>query len=590
MPKKKHTRKQPRPHHPPGGRAGRPAPAASGEPELILDVRGMLAVSHPLDLLAYASSMVAALDPGLQDPFTRAQDDQRAGGPDLRHLVETFTEARAVETTALLIVLAELLDDEVLVRRIRRELALRDDALPPWLSDLGPLTPARAMEMGHVLGDGDSIALEMRTGTDAPLTMMVYIDHNLGTVVKDAFVVPAPVGALIDQFLDAAGGDPDTHVRGLDLADARVRIGEAVEVGAVTYPPFETETWPAARPLVEWALGHLPEGGTGYRRPEWSEEDRAALTARFFDSSEGRGHDAEDRHLFASLLWFGCDYGPGDPLRWSPTAVEILLSDWLPRKVMADAGFLARAPDLLRSFIRFSHAERGIREALTAETLAAVDRWEPEYQQAVRSPRPQGPAALLAAMGVLDDGNSVDDETVDADRAMRAILREAVGGAEALDALDAEPLPDEELDLSAVPPDVHERVTEIAEHIDACCGALLDGEYRTACRRLLADVAAADPQVFRRRARSDTAAAAVVWLVARANERLRAQAGGLTATALGRWFGVADPAQRASTMRRALGLPQARAHSAALGSPRYLVSGRRLRIIEWRERFESPGS
>ena len=36
------------------------------------------------------------------------------------------------------------------------------------------------------------------------------------------------------------------------------------------------------------------------------------------------------------------------------------------------------------------------------ETLAAVEELEPEYQETIRSPRLQGPAALLAAAGVLD--------------------------------------------------------------------------------------------------------------------------------------------------------------------------------------------
>jgi hypothetical protein len=27
-----------------------------------------------------------------------------------------------------------------------------------------------------------------------------------------------------------------------------------------------------------------------------------------------------------------CDYGDGDPLRWSPTVVEMFLLDFLPRK------------------------------------------------------------------------------------------------------------------------------------------------------------------------------------------------------------------------------------------------------------------
>ena len=69
--------------------------------------------------------------------------------------------------------------------------------------------------------------------------------------------------------------------------------------------------------------------------------------------------------------------------------MEILLADWIPRKIIASPGQLSKAPALLRAFIRFCHAEREIRAALTDETLAAVDEWEPEYQRVIRSPRPQ---------------------------------------------------------------------------------------------------------------------------------------------------------------------------------------------------------
>jgi hypothetical protein len=182
------------------------------------------------------------------------------------------------------------------------------------------------------------------------------------------------------------------EARDLDAADARARITEAIKLGAISFPPCESDSWPACRPLVEWLTAMLPEGGSGYQRPEW---DDAALAERFLAAPSGAGFDDPDhRGLLDSLLWFGTGYGPGDPLRWSPTAVEILLVDWIPRKIVAEADYLAKAPDVLRAFIRFCHRERGIRAELTTQTLAAVDEYEPGYQKLIRSPRPQGPAAM----------------------------------------------------------------------------------------------------------------------------------------------------------------------------------------------------
>lgn len=509
-------------------------------------------------------------------------------------LAGSFIEVRRLETTALLTVLAEMAGDEPVAQRIRRELAARDDRLPVWLKRLSPVTVEHALVMSHVLGDGDNVVLAARTGAGHHLTVVAYIDHNLGTVVKDGFVIHEPMDRAIASFRAAADEDPDVVFGELGLADARARITEAIELGAVTFPPFETDTWPAARPFVEWVVRQLPEGGSGYERPEWSEEDRRTLTEAFFASGFPPSHQEGDRDLFGTLMWFGCDCGPGDPLRWSPVAVEILLTDWLPRKVLADAEFLGRAPDLLRGLIRFSHAQRGIRPSLTAETLAAVDRWEPAYRQAIHTPRPQGPAALLAAMGVLDKEDSdaplwILDDIPSYEEQMLELLRETVGQVAPRD-LDAAPLPDDPLDLSEVAEDVHGNVAGLAHLVDACCGELLDVEYRTACRRLLRDVAAAEPGIFRRRGRAETAAAAIVWIVVKANHSFSQREGGLTAKALGEWFGTAgSPGQPAPMLLQAIGAPGPRYSDMRLGTPRYLVADRRRWIIEMRDRYERRG-
>lgn len=123
--------------------------------------------------------------------------------PGLRELVDSFLDIRLPETGALLTVLAELVPDDVLARRIRRALEARDDALPDWLTGLASLTVVRAVETGHVLGDGGNIALDVRTGTGAPLGVMVYVGHNLGTVVKDKKSPRAGNGhRVLDRLFD----------------------------------------------------------------------------------------------------------------------------------------------------------------------------------------------------------------------------------------------------------------------------------------------------------------------------------------------------------------------------------------------------
>ena len=54
--------------------------------------------------------------------------------------------------------------------------------------------------MTHVLGDGDNYLLEVRFAGGERISPIVYVDHNLGTVVKDAFVIPASLDAVVDRY------------------------------------------------------------------------------------------------------------------------------------------------------------------------------------------------------------------------------------------------------------------------------------------------------------------------------------------------------------------------------------------------------
>ncbi|HVE63022.1 MAG TPA: DUF6398 domain-containing protein [Mycobacteriales bacterium] len=559
------------------------------------NVAAALAEDHPLALLELVSALLAALDPPRRSPFEREPEPDT---PSREELIQTCLEVDLPETSALLAVTAGLAGDEMLRRRVHREITTRTHALPRWLADLHRAAPApRVVEVVHVLGDGDNIMVGVRLPGGPELTAVVYVDHNMGTLVKDAFVVPEPVDDLVERMLTVAD-DPDTQARDIDPAAARARITEAIELGAISFPPFESDTWPACRPLVEWATAMLPAGGTGYQRPNWDDDARAALIERFLAAPSGAGFDdADHRGLLDSLLWFGTDYGPGDPLRWSPVAVEILLGDWIPRKIVAEVPFLVKAPDLLRAFIRFSHHERGIRPELTTRTLGAVDECEPEYQRLIRSPRPQGPAALLAAMGVPgmegpwpSPGALPDDGPDQYHEIMLDTLRRAVGGEDILEELDSEPLPDEAFAWDAIQADVHDRVAEVLGLVDQCCDELLDVEYRTACRRLLARAAAADPEIFRRRSRAATAAAAICWVIGKANKLFEPDGKPylLVKDLVGHFgIGQSSVSQRSEPFLRAVGVDPHQYGAMNLRSPDYLTSTRRARIIALRDRYRA---
>jgi len=413
------------------------------------------------------------------------------------------------------------------------------------------------------------------------LSVLVYVDHNLGTVVKDAFVVAEPledlalkVGTLID--------DPDQSLAKTDPATARAVIEAAIEHGARLYPPLVSDTWPMCRPLVEWVLRMLPTSGVAPERKEWSEKETAAIAADFFGSNFGAPLDRDDeRDLLESVLWFGTGYATGDPFSWSQVTVEILLIDWFPRKVVAEPAYLAKLPDLLRAYIRYAHHRQGIRASLTEETLAAVDHYEPDYQRIIRSARLQGPAALLAGMWPM-----ADDDELNTEELLQELLERKVGGALQLRNLDDEPLPDEPFEWSGIPDDIRPVVGEWLESCDRCALELFDVEHRTAMRRFLSRAAVGDPAVFRRKASPARGAAAVAWVIAKANDALGIYPPRLTAQDLLAWFGVTGSvSQRAEALLRANGVDPFQLYgSMDLGAADLLTSAQRSDIIAIRDR------
>ena len=343
-----------------------------------------------MELLAMVSGFLEVTDPRSRDPF--APDEPRTS---LSDLVESFVGSPYAETTAALTGVRALVTDGVLAARIGRELEARRHPMPNWLTGLDrALLEPEVWLTTHVLGDGDDYLLGVTLPSGHALSVVVYVDHNMGTVVKDAFVVPEALedlairmGTLID--------DADQSLKRTDPATARAVIEAAIHAGSLLYPPLTSESWPMCRPLVEWMLRMLPAGGRAPDRKEWSPEETASVAAEFFASSFGAALDDDDHHsLLESVVWFCIGYATGDPWQWSSVTVEMLLADWFPRTVIAERPYLAKLPDLVRAYIRYCHDRNHIRADLTEETLAAVDRWESEYQQLIRVDRQQAMAGL----------------------------------------------------------------------------------------------------------------------------------------------------------------------------------------------------
>lgn len=504
-------------------------------PSLVGEVAELLREDSPFGLMAMASGLIEATTPRPLDTFPGAQVDR----PDGPSTFLSFATSGFPPMEALALAVATMHPDEVLAARLRTAVGSAGPGSGPrWVQTMADVEITGTWLQADVLGDGENVMVAWRWPDGVAATAFVYVDHNMGTLVKDAFVIPEDPEALLATYAQVQG--PHGSTVPLDPATARARIAHAIKAGERTMPPFETDTWPSCRPMVEWLTRHMPDGGAGYERPDWPEAERERLLDDFAGSRFGAvaGLDPDDvRSLADPLVWFGCDYGPGDPLRWSPVSVEIVLADWYPRKVLGlSRDETARVPDVLAGFVRFAHDRTSIPLDLTTETLEAVERWRPDFLEACAGPgggrgANAGLLARIAAGLDPDDADDADDLYDEIDEledrwldgdldddeflALTAAMVEAelvrlVGGREVLETLTDAPLDDVAFDWSRVPDALRPLTSETLDHLDRWAVELFDPEVRTIARAVLAAVVAADPAVFNRSARTDVLAAAVL--------------------------------------------------------------------------------
>ena len=532
------------------------------EPGLMATVAEALRQPDPLDLLGLVSSMVWFASPGIPG---RPPDL-----PTVDTLVELWAELDDRAATALLRAVAALGDRVELRTAATAAVAGRTHALPAWVEGLDQVSVTRVVEVGHVLGDGEALLLDLAIPGSAGVTLDVYVDHNIGTFVKSAFLAPESLDTVLLRMADLLS-ESGTTVTDLSPADAKAKLADALanplSGGLLPVDEDDDSSWPRSRPVVEWIVRGLPPGGTGYVRSEWSDADLDELVEGFFASPWGRAlRDGERRRLLDLLVERASD--DDDPMRWSPVRVEVIASEMLVMGPELFPDAIASAPDLLRAFVGYCHDERGVPAELTDETMAAVDRWVPQLRRMADE---------------LDDGYDDPDPMWSWGAELLAELVAATGSVEALRALEVEALPDEPFSWGDVPPEAVAAIEPIVALVEEVCERLFDLELRTAARRLVARLAAADATLFTRRSRLESTVAAVVWMAASANDAFTAH-GVLVKDLCADLRVSGTPSQRADTFLRALPGAHRGYQTIGLGSTDLLTSNGRASLIGRRER------
>jgi hypothetical protein len=281
---------------------------------------------------------------------------------------------------------------------------------PPWATELGGARPtAAALMYEEAFDDGLSVMVEFTGPGVRTHTVAVYIDHNLGGLVKHVFLA-GPLSEIRADF-ERAPGRAGAAMRDLDFAEARARVEAGLDILDHTWDPPVNEDVHSLRALIESRVRLLPDGfelPDGY--VDLAPEEREALLEDFLCAPEGRrwrgDEDGED--VVSLAIEFGVGYNHGGPLRWSPVVVEIFMTSWLARKVGRESRFFERVPAVLRDWVTYAGRRRGVPATPLRDAVAAVKRNRKEMLRAVDDPGMWGPAKAFTA-AALDAGVELTD-------------------------------------------------------------------------------------------------------------------------------------------------------------------------------------
>ncbi len=287
-----------------------------------------------------------------------------------------------------------------LARQAADRLARAGVAEPPWIGSLDRARPAGALLMCEEDGfdDGVTVIVEFRASGEEPHTVGIYIDHNMGGLVKDVFLA----GSLrsVSELMGSHGANQQRlELRELDLAEARARVERALDIlDHALDPPVNEEVRPL-RALINARMATLPVGGSlPDDDREFTPEDSEQLLAEFVDSPEGQRWSGDEvaQNVAELAIEFGVGYNHGGPLRWSPVVVEIFMTSWLARKATFEQEFFERVPEVLRDWVKFAGHRRGIPAAALREAVTAVKRFRNEMLESADDPDSWGPAKAFA--------------------------------------------------------------------------------------------------------------------------------------------------------------------------------------------------
>ena len=375
---------------------------------LTLDLAAVPAALHPVIAEASVARSAAML----------ADQLWPAGRPDEIGEVERFFwadaarvlgERRDLESFVLLTSLARTVGPagRLPLQRAHVSRLRTQDEVPEWVTRIAGFRLTSAIVSEDITGDGLSVVLDY-DDEQHPHTLVVFVDNNLGGIIKDVFVGPP-----VDRVLDAYQRGGRVTVRTVRPPIAAGIILQALgETRDYDDPPV-SEDFEFFTGLLVNRLTQMPDRPVRPpMRPLLSPRQREHLVEDFLESQQAVGLPDDAADIVRLWIDHAVDHTVGGPLRVSGVLVELFLAHWLPRKVLADSTYFDAVPVVVKAWLEFAGEQANLPLDTVEEAVDAVDVWQPALEA----------AAMIDPVGS-KPGERVflDDATNDLEDAYRAL-------------------------------------------------------------------------------------------------------------------------------------------------------------------------
>ena len=378
----------------------------------------LLRAESPLAAEVWGSGLMAVWDslPANPGDAVFSGDTPGAPGPTsfaealVRHAAELGTQ----EGMAVLAALTAVAPSRVATRARTAAAMLEQEGVtaPAWAAVAGKALPTEAWIGSDVYGDQEIVIIGFVYPTlagDPGHSICVLVDHTEGGVAKDAYPA-APLAQTLARWREAEGDG--ISLRPASLAEVAARLADALMATDFADRQARTDgrTLAELRALLTSRLTTLPPAAnTGLE--ELDAEGRDWLVAEFLGAPEAADLLSEPAAVTVchSLIAYRCDYGDGDPLRWSPTLAGLCLLDHFPVKVSLDAPDIPLVPDVLAAWVTFAASRKNLPEPALTRILEVIDSCRDTFPVAMSDVDRYSPAKRKA-MDLIHRGVDLTDD------------------------------------------------------------------------------------------------------------------------------------------------------------------------------------